>query len=68
MQREALLAKAVMHITQLINTGEKMQHITKVQFGCSSAALVLKRAADEFVQHAGDQCLIGDAIGDSSAF
>jgi len=25
MQREALLTKAVMHITQLINTGEKIR-------------------------------------------
>jgi len=42
MQREALLTKAVMLITQSVNECEQKTHINQISFGSSSAALVLK--------------------------
>ena len=41
LQREALLANAVMAFTQLIKKREKILHITRVKFGCGSAALAM---------------------------
>jgi len=40
MQREALLTKPTVHITQLSNAREKISHITQAQFGSGAAGLV----------------------------
>jgi len=37
MQREALLIKPAVHITQLPNAREKISHITQAQFGSLAA-------------------------------
>jgi len=43
MQREALLTKPAVHITQLPNAREKISNITQAPFGSGSAGLVLKK-------------------------
>jgi hypothetical protein len=40
MQREALLTKPALHITQMFHESENIPHITEAQFGSGFADLV----------------------------